>query len=93
MTTSLDAPATARRRTTTALPGPRSTQLMARKRAAVAAGVGTTVPVFAASAGDGLVEDVDGNVLIDLGVGPYAATILTNDLTHDYVHENSAYSS
>ena len=69
MTTSLDAPATARRRTTTALPGPRSTQLMARKRAAVAAGVGTTVPVFAASAGDGLVEDVDGNVLIDLGAG------------------------
>lgn len=68
MTTSLDAPATARRRTT-ALPGPVSTQLMARKRAAVAAGVGTTVPVFAASAGEGLVEDVDGNVLIDLGSG------------------------
>ena len=68
MTTSLDAPATARRRTR-ALPGPVSTQLMARKRAAVAAGVGTTVPVFAASAGDGLVEDVDGNVLIDLGSG------------------------
>ena len=35
----------------------------------------------------------DTDVLIDLGVGPYAATILTNDLTHDYVHENSAYSS
>jgi glutamate N-acetyltransferase/amino-acid N-acetyltransferase len=35
----------------------------------------------------------DTHVLIDLGVGPYAATILTNDLTHDYVHENSAYSS
>ncbi len=33
------------------------------------------------------------HVLIDLGVGPFAATILTNDLTHDYVHENSAYSS
>jgi glutamate N-acetyltransferase/amino-acid N-acetyltransferase len=35
----------------------------------------------------------DTDVLIDLGVGPYSATILTNDLTHDYVHENSAYSS
>ena len=33
------------------------------------------------------------HVLIDLKVGAAAATILTNDLTHDYVHENSAYSS
>jgi glutamate N-acetyltransferase/amino-acid N-acetyltransferase len=30
---------------------------------------------------------------IDLKVGNSSATILTNDLTHDYVHENSAYSS
>ncbi|MET3638003.1 bifunctional glutamate N-acetyltransferase/amino-acid acetyltransferase ArgJ [Curtobacterium oceanosedimentum] len=35
----------------------------------------------------------DTHVLIELGVGVHAATILTNDLTHDYVHENSAYSS
>ncbi|MGN7862108.1 bifunctional glutamate N-acetyltransferase/amino-acid acetyltransferase ArgJ [Microbacterium sp. 22303] len=33
------------------------------------------------------------HVLIDLKVGEAAATIRTNDLTHDYVHENSAYSS
>ncbi len=33
------------------------------------------------------------HVLIDLRVGAQTATILTNDLTHDYVHENSAYSS
>jgi glutamate N-acetyltransferase/amino-acid N-acetyltransferase len=32
-------------------------------------------------------------VLIDLKAGSAAATILTNDLTHDYVHENSAYAS
>jgi glutamate N-acetyltransferase/amino-acid N-acetyltransferase len=43
-------------------------------------------------------EDVDLTprataILIDLRVGDAAATILTNDLTHDYVHENSAYSS
>ncbi|KHK96140.1 N-acetylglutamate synthase [Microbacterium mangrovi] len=43
-------------------------------------------------------EDVDltpraTHVLIDLKVGTATATILTNDLTHDYVHENSAYSS
>jgi glutamate N-acetyltransferase/amino-acid N-acetyltransferase len=33
------------------------------------------------------------HVLIDLGVGAEYASILTNDLTHDYVHENSAYAS
>ncbi len=33
------------------------------------------------------------HLLIDLKVGDATATILTNDLTHDYVHENSAYSS
>jgi glutamate N-acetyltransferase / amino-acid N-acetyltransferase len=33
------------------------------------------------------------DVLIDLKAGTESATILTNDLTHDYVHENSAYSS
>jgi glutamate N-acetyltransferase/amino-acid N-acetyltransferase len=30
---------------------------------------------------------------IDLKVGSHSATIMTNDLTHDYVHENSAYST
>ena len=33
------------------------------------------------------------HVLVDLRAGSAEATILTNDLTHDYVHENSAYSS
>ena len=32
-------------------------------------------------------------LIIDLKVGDASATILTNDLTHDYVHENSAYAS
>lgn len=32
-------------------------------------------------------------VVIDLHAGDATATIWTNDLTHDYVHENSAYSS
>ncbi|MFP3581050.1 bifunctional glutamate N-acetyltransferase/amino-acid acetyltransferase ArgJ [Arthrobacter sp. fls2-241-R2A-200] len=32
-------------------------------------------------------------VEIDLNAGDAEATIWTNDLTHDYVHENSAYSS
>lgn len=32
-------------------------------------------------------------ILIDLHVGPHEATIWTNDLTADYVHENSAYAT
>ncbi len=32
-------------------------------------------------------------ILIELHAGDAAATIRTNDLTHDYVHENSAYAS
>jgi glutamate N-acetyltransferase / amino-acid N-acetyltransferase len=30
---------------------------------------------------------------VDLHAGPATATVWTNDLTHDYVHENSAYST
>ncbi len=33
------------------------------------------------------------HVVVDLGAGPATATVWTNDLTHDYVHENSAYST
>jgi glutamate N-acetyltransferase/amino-acid N-acetyltransferase len=33
------------------------------------------------------------HVVVDLHAGAQAATIWTNDLTHDYVHENSAYST
>lgn len=33
------------------------------------------------------------HVVVDLHAGTLAATIWTNDLTHDYVHENSAYST
>ncbi len=58
-----------RRELVTAIPGPRSVELMERKQAAVAQGVGTTLPVFAAEAGGGIVKDIDGNSLIDFGSG------------------------
>ena len=32
-------------------------------------------------------------VLVDLHAGDATATVWTNDLTHDYIHENSAYST
>ena len=35
----------------------------------------------------------DVHVVVDLDAGDATATVWTNDLTHDYVHENSAYSS
>jgi 4-aminobutyrate aminotransferase/(S)-3-amino-2-methylpropionate transaminase len=63
------------RRLQTPIPGPRSRELQARKSSAVAAGVGTTMPVFAARAHGGLVEDVDGNLLIDLGSGIAVTTV------------------
>ena len=33
------------------------------------------------------------HVVVDLHAGDQAVTVWTNDLTHEYVHENSAYSS
>ena len=63
------------RRIQTPIPGPRSRELQARKASAVADGVGTTMPVFAARAHGGLVEDVDGNLLIDLGSGIAVTTV------------------
>ncbi|MFJ3311225.1 4-aminobutyrate--2-oxoglutarate transaminase [Micrococcus endophyticus] len=53
----------------TALPGPRSQALAERQKAAVPAGVATTMPVYAARAAGGILEDVDGNRLIDLASG------------------------
>ena len=57
------------RRLVTELPGPRSKELFARKQAAVSNGIGTTFPVFIERAGGGVLVDVDGNSLIDLGSG------------------------
>jgi 4-aminobutyrate aminotransferase/(S)-3-amino-2-methylpropionate transaminase len=57
------------RRLVTSIPGPRSQRLYERRQASVASGVGTTLPVFIAEAGGGVLVDVDGNSLIDLASG------------------------
>ncbi|MEU0571642.1 4-aminobutyrate--2-oxoglutarate transaminase [Nonomuraea sp. NPDC005983] len=57
------------RRLVTAIPGPKSQELLARKQAAVPSGIGITLPVFVTRAGGGVVEDADGNSLIDFGSG------------------------
>jgi len=63
------------RKLVTEIPGPASLELAKRKAAAVSQAVGTTMPVYAARAGGGILEDVDGNRLIDLGSGIAVTTI------------------
>ncbi|MGW7331401.1 4-aminobutyrate--2-oxoglutarate transaminase [Streptomyces sp. NPDC054840] len=57
------------RKIVTAIPGPKSQELQARRLRTVAGGVGSVLPVFTARAGGGIIEDVDGNRLIDFGSG------------------------
>ncbi len=58
-----------RRRMVTAYPGPRSLALHARRAAAVADSIASTLPVYIQRAAGALVEDVDGNTFIDFGSG------------------------
>ena len=53
----------------TAIPGPKSQAIIARKSAAVAAGVGHALPISVVAGGDGVLLDADGNSRIDLGSG------------------------
>ena len=55
----------------TKIPGPKSLALMNRKKASVSHGVDIAIPIFASSAKNALIKDVDGNVFIDFygGVG------------------------
>ena len=57
------------RRIVTEIPGPGSRAIQERRSAAVAQGVGSTLPVYVERAGGGIIEDVDGNALIDFGSG------------------------
>jgi 4-aminobutyrate aminotransferase/(S)-3-amino-2-methylpropionate transaminase len=53
----------------TDIPGPKSIALAARRAASMPRAVGATLPIFIESASAGVVEDVDGNRLIDFGSG------------------------
>ena len=63
------------RRLVTTIPGPVSSALQARKTEAVSAGVGVMLPVYVAKAGGGVLVDVDGNSLIDMGSGIAVTTV------------------
>ena len=69
----------------TNIPGPKSIELLARKTAAVSAGIGAALPIFVVAGGGGVLVDADGNSLIDLGsgiavtnVGNAAPTVVAN---------------
>ena len=53
----------------TSIPGPKSQELMQRRNAAVARGVGHATPIFAARAEGAMLEDVDGNRFLDFAGG------------------------
>jgi 4-aminobutyrate aminotransferase/(S)-3-amino-2-methylpropionate transaminase len=79
------------RRIVTAIPGPRSSALGARRRAAVAKGVSSMLPVYVARGGGGVIEDVDGNSFIDLGSGIAVVSVGNSaPLVVDAVQEQAA---
>ncbi|HEX3788860.1 MAG TPA: 4-aminobutyrate--2-oxoglutarate transaminase [Pseudonocardiaceae bacterium] len=74
MTTAQSSPTQARV-LRTEIPGPRSRALDARRAATVARGVSSTLGVYVDHAEGGLLTDIDGNTLIDLGSGIAVTTV------------------
>jgi 4-aminobutyrate aminotransferase/(S)-3-amino-2-methylpropionate transaminase len=66
-TVSMDIPQ--ERKLVTEVPGPKSTALFERRAAAIPPGVANIHPIVTARASGAIVEDVDGNRLIDLATG------------------------
>ena len=57
------------RKLVTEIPGPKSQTIIKRRAEAVSAGLGMAVPVVVEKAGGGVIIDVDGNSIIDMGAG------------------------
>lgn len=57
------------RKIVTEIPGPKSKEIEARRKKAVAPGVGSSLPAYVVAAGGGILKDIDGNQIIDLGAG------------------------
>ena len=68
-----------KRRVQADFPGPKSIALTERRRAVVAAGVASSVPVYVADADGGIIHDVDGNSFIDLGSGIAVTSVGASD--------------
>ena len=63
------------RKVVTAIPGPRSVELQARRLATVSSGVSSTLPVYVERAHGAILVDVDGNAFLDFGAGIGVTTI------------------
>jgi 4-aminobutyrate aminotransferase/(S)-3-amino-2-methylpropionate transaminase len=68
-----------KRRVQADFPGPKSIALAERRKAVVAAGVASSVPVYVADADGGIIHDVDGNSFIDLGSGIAVTSVGASD--------------
>ncbi len=75
MTSTVESGIEQRRVLATAIPGPKSAELHARKNAAVSAGVSTGLPIYVERAAGGILVDIDGNQLIDFGSGIAVTTV------------------
>ena len=59
----------------TEIPGPLSKAAIARRNEAVSAGLGMAMPVIVKRAHDAIIEDIDGNRIIDFGAGIGVVTV------------------
>src|SRR3954468_3404627 len=63
------------RKLVTELPGPKSRELLERRRKVVSKGAGTLADIFMDHGAGAILVDVDGNQIIDLGCGIGVTTI------------------
>ncbi|CAB4657234.1 unannotated protein [freshwater metagenome] len=57
------------RKLVTSIPGPRSQEILKRRSDAVSSALGMAFPVIVESGGGGILVDIDGNSIIDMGSG------------------------
>ncbi len=69
MVSSIDSSVGTERKVVTELPGPKSRALHERRQAAVSAGLTTGFPIYIERAHGAILQDVDGNQILDLGSG------------------------
>jgi len=75
MTSNAHEPLPQSRHIATEIPGPKSVQALARRKEAVSAGLGMAYPAIIARAEGAIMEDLDGNRIIDLGSGIGVVTV------------------
>ena len=75
MVSSIESSVGTERKVVTEIPGPKSRALHERRKAVVSAGLTNGFPVYIERAHGAIVQDVDGNQLLDLGSGIAVTTI------------------